>query len=340
VLVAFVIYAGILFVWGEERVLNSSLKNGISVGDPVMNRFGFEDGDKIVKINGDSIKYFDEVSKKLFLSGKEVNVDLIRNGQNISTTVPDSVLGILSTRKLNKRGLINIAFESVVDSIVPKSNAIKFLQKGDRITRFNSDTIISHNQLMSKLQKNKSKFVCLTVYRPSENKNLVQVVKLMESGGIGFSVASTENLVKQGYFETEVTKYSFLESFPAGVSKTIQKLGEYIDQFKLIFSPSTGAWKGMGGFASMTQAFGSSWDWQYFWGITAFFSVALAFMNFLPIPMLDGGYILFTLFEIITGKKVPDKFLEKANTIGFFIIIGLMLFTNGNDVFRKFKGWF
>jgi regulator of sigma E protease len=108
----------------------------------------------------------------------------------------------------------------------------------------------------------------------------------------------------------------------------------------LLFKPSTGAYKGMGGFASMTQVFGPYWDWESFWNITAFFSIALAFMNFLPIPMLDGGYILFTLFEMITGKKVPDSFLEKANMIGFIIIIGLMVFTNGNDIFRKLMGWF
>jgi regulator of sigma E protease len=341
VLVAFIIYAGILFVWGEKRIVNSSLKNGIAVGDSVMYKFGFKDGDKIVKINGDSIKYFDEVSKKLFLSGKDVNVDTIRDAKNITTKIPDSILGFLSTRKLDKKGLINIAFESVVDSIKAESSVAKFLQKGDKVVRVNMDTIINHNHLVNKLQKLKSRFISLTVYRESDKKHHTTLAKLDENYAIGFFVKSDmDTLQKQGYLEVYKKEYGFFESFPAGVSKTFQKLGEYVDQFKLIFSPSTGAWKGMGGFASMTQAFGSSWDWQYFWGITAFFSVALAFMNFLPIPMLDGGYILFTLIEMITGKKVPDKFLEKANTIGFFIIIGLMLFTNGNDVFRKFKGWF
>jgi regulator of sigma E protease len=340
VLVAFIIYAGILFVWGEEKIVNSSLKNGIAVGDTVMNRFGFKDGDKILKINGDTVKYFDEVAQKLLLTGKSVTVDIDRGGTKTTAFVPDSILGILSTRKLNKKGLINIAFESVVDSISPNSNAVNFLQKGDRIIRLNADTIINQNQLMNKLQKIDSKFICLSIHRPSENKDYVKVVKLLDNGTIGFNIASGDSLAARGYFQIDSKKYTFMQSFPAGVSKTFEKLGGYISQFKLIFSPSTGAWKGMGGFASMTQAFGSSWDWEYFWGITAFFSVALAFMNFLPIPMLDGGYILFTLIEMITGKKVPDKFLEKANTIGFFIIIGLMLFTNGNDVFRKLKGWF
>ncbi|MBP6432791.1 MAG: RIP metalloprotease RseP [Ferruginibacter sp.] len=341
VLVAFVIYAGILFVWGEKRIINSSLKNGIAVGDSVMYKFGFKDGDKIAKINGDSIKYFDEVSKKLFLSGKDVSVDIIRDGKNITTKIPDSILGFLSTRKLNKKGLINIAIESVVDSIKPESSVAKFLQKGDKVVRVNTDTIINHNHLVNKLQKLKSRFISLTVFRESDKKHHTTLAKLDENYSIGFFVQSNmDTLQSQGYLSIYKREYGFFESLPAGVSKTFQKLGEYIDQFKLIFSPSTGAWKGMGGFASMTQAFTGHWDWEYFWGITAFFSVALAFMNFLPIPMLDGGYILFTLFEMITGKKVPDKFLEKANTIGFFIIIGLMLFTNGNDVFRKFKGWF
>jgi regulator of sigma E protease len=340
VLVAFIIYAGILFVWGEKRIVNASLKNGIAVGDTVMYRFGFKDGDKILKINGDSIKYFDEVTPNIFFTGKNVTVEVDRGGTKATAFVPDSILGILSTRKLNKKGLINISYESVVDSVLPESNAINFLQKGDRIIRLNADTIISQNQLMNKLQKNQSKFVCLSINRPSENKEYVKVVKLMNNGSIGFQIASGDSLAAHGYFKIDPKDYTLLESLPAGVSKTIEKLGDYVSQFKLIFSTSTGAWRGMGGFASMSQAFPGHWDWEYFWGITAFFSVALAFMNFLPIPMLDGGYILFTLIEMITGKKVPDKFLEKANTIGFFIIIGLMLFTNGNDVFRKLKGWF
>jgi regulator of sigma E protease len=341
VLVAFIIYAGILFVWGEKRVVNSSLKNGIAIGDSVMYQFGLKDGDKIVSINGDSIKYFDEVGKKLLLSGKETKVDIIRNGEPVVATIPDSILGVLSTRKLNKRGLVSIALESVVDSVLATSANAKFLKKGDRIVRVNRDTIISHNQLVNKLQKLKSRFISLTVFRESENRNYTSIAKLDENFAIGFfPIADYDKLEEIGYLKRDKKEYGFFESFPAGVKMAINQLIGYIDQFKLIFSPSTGAWKGMGGFASMTQAFGSTWDWQYFWGLTAFFSVALAFMNFLPIPMLDGGYILFTLIEMITGKKVPDKFLEKANTIGFFIIIGLMLFTNGNDLFRKLMGWF
>jgi len=165
-------------------------------------------------------------------------------------------------------------------------------------------------------------------------------VKMDETHRFGLPPLSVDKLEALGVFSTVTTKYGFFESFPAGVKKSISKLGDYIDQFALLFKPKTGAYKGMGGFASMTQIFGTHWDWESFWNITAFFSIILAFMNFLPIPMLDGGYILFTLFEIVTGKKVPDKFLEKANMIGFFIIIALMLFTNGNDVFRSFKGWF
>ena len=156
----------------------------------------------------------------------------------------------------------------------------------------------------------------------NSEKNIIQSLtwryackKFDQNKKLGLAYLGADSLNNIGWLQINKKSYGFFESFGAGVKKTFSKLGDYISQFKLIFSPSTGAYKGMGGFASMTQAFGGSWDWEYFWGITAFFSVALAFMNFLPIPMLDGGYILFTLIEMITGKKLPDRIMEKINMI-------------------------
>ena len=340
VLLAFLIYAMVLFVWGEKKILNDSVKNGIAVGDSLMYEIGFRDGDKIVSVNGQSIKYFEDVPKKVLINSEKVIVN--RNGQNVTVEVPNDLLGKLSTKKIDRRGLIGILMPAITDSFPnpSKSNAFTAgVKAGDKIIKLDSTPINSWQDISRYTDKlNDSAAVLLTVERNNTQHQFT--VKLGKNRQLGLVPLSYEKQKEMGLLEIETRKYGFFESFPAGISKAIGKLTDYMEQFALLFKPSTGAYKGMGGFASMTQIFPTYWDWENFWNITAMFSIILAFMNFLPIPMLDGGYILFTLFEMVTGKKVPDKFLEKANMIGFFIIIGLMLFTNGNDVFRKFKGWF
>ncbi len=342
VLLAFIIYSFVLWIWGENKVINSSVKNGIAVGDSVMYKAGFKDGDKIISVNGETIKYFEEIPKKVLINGKDVVVD--RNGEKISLTIPKDLLGQLSSKKIDKRGLINLRMPNIVDSMkkedATKSNAIKAgILPNDKIVKLDSQKIEYWNDISRYVDKLKdSATVAITVLRG--DSQIAYNVMLDKDKRFGIKPLELEKIRKMGWLDTTQIKYGFFESFPAGIKKSYQTLKDYIEQFSLIFKPSTGAYKGMGGFASMTQAFGSTWDWESFWKMTALFSIALAFMNFLPIPMLDGGYVLFTLFEIITGKKVPDKFLEKANMVGFFIIIGLMLFTNGNDIFRKIMGRF
>jgi regulator of sigma E protease len=344
VITAFLIYGMILFVWGETKIVNSSVKNGIAVGDSLMYSIGFRDGDKIKSVDGETIQYFDDVLKKVIIKGEEAKVTVERNGAEQLVTVPKDILGQLSTKKIDRKGLINFRMPAIVDSmdekVVVKSNAFKAgILPNDKIIKLDSTVVNYWDNISSYTEKQKAGAeIAVTVLRGSEEKTLV--VKLDENQKLGIAPLRGNRVEAIGWFASETKKYGFFESFPAGVKKTFEKLSDYIGQFALIFKPSTGAYKGMGGFASMTQVFGTSWDWQSFWSITAFFSIVLAFMNFLPIPMLDGGYILFTLFEIIFRRKVPDRFLEKANLVGFIIIIGLMVFTNGNDIFRKFMGWF
>lgn len=340
VVLAFLIYAMVLWVWGEKKILNSSVTNGIAVGDSLMYKIGFRDGDKIVSVNGDTVKYFEDVPMKVLINSEKVIVE--RNGQNETVTIPNDLLGQLSTKKLDRRGLISIRIPTIVDSVknAEKSNAFKAgIKPGDKVIMLDSTPVNYWNELSRYVDKQKDNAEVLVTVDRNGTKQQYKV-KLDEKHQLGLAYLSGDKLEKMNWFKIETRKYGFFESFPAGISKTISKLMNYIEQFALLFKPSTGAYKGMGGFASMTQVFPPYWDWEIFWNTTAMFSIILAFMNFLPIPMLDGGYILFTLFEMITGKKVPDKFLEKANMIGFFIIIGLMVFTNGNDLFRKIMGWF
>jgi regulator of sigma E protease len=340
VIVAFLIYGMVLWVWGEKKILNSSVNNGISIGDSLIYSIGFRDGDKIVSVDGNAIKYFDDVPKKVLINSKKVLVN--RGGQNVTIDVPQDLLGQLSTKKLNKRGLLSIRVPAILDSISKpeKSNAFNAgIKAGDKVIMLDSTPVNYWHELIKYVDAQKDNAeILVTVDRNGTQQQIK--VKLDENKKLGLAPISGKKLEDLGWFKIETKSFGFFESFPAGVAKAGAILNDYIEQFALLFKPSTGAYKGMGGFASMTQIFPGSWDWEIFWNNTAFFSIVLAFMNLLPIPMLDGGYVLFTLFEMITGKKVPDKFMEKANMIGFFIIIGLMLFTNGNDVFRKFKGWF
>ena len=148
------------------------------------------------------------------------------------------------------------------------------------------------------------------------------------------SGSTPETLEALGYYKYETKNYGFFESFPVGIKKTGEKISSYITQFKAIFTPSTGAYKGVGGFKAIYDIFPDFWNWQVFWSITAFLSIMLGVLNLLPIPALDGGHVMFLLYEMISGRKPGDKFMEYAQMVGFFILIALVLFANGNDIFK------
>ena len=336
VLLAFIIYAGILMHWGEEKIPNSSLKNGVWVSDSLMYDIGLRSGDKIVSVNGDSIKYFDDVAKKILFSGGG-NIEVLRNDKPTNVTIPVGLIGQLVEKKRSKIPLLLQRFPTVMGSFekADTSPAKKAgLKEWDRIVKVDSVPVQFLDEIAAYFSQHKSKEVALTVER---NGSFVMLpVAVNVDGKIGTTLPSREQMDSLGYFKTEHTSYSFFKAFPAGVKLAYTKLGEYIQQFKLIFQPSTGAYKGVGGFKSMGSVFsGNTWDWEQFWNITAFFSIVLAFMNLLPIPALDGGHVLFTLIEMVTGRKPSEKFLEYAQIAGMIILLSLMLYANGND----WLGW-
>ena len=170
--------------------------------------------------------------------------------------------------------------------------------------------------------------------------NELKSLNISKDGKLGlvYAAGSTpETLEALGYYQFNTKDYGFFESFPVGLNKAYEKVDSYITQFKAIFTPSTGAYKGVGGFKAIYDIFPNFWNWQVFWSITAFLSIMLGVLNLLPIPALDGGRVMFLLFEMVSGRKPSDKFLEYAQTVGFFILITLVLFANGNDIFRLFK---
>ncbi|MBK7735129.1 MAG: site-2 protease family protein [Chitinophagaceae bacterium] len=242
-------------------------------------------------------------------------------------------------RKKSDGPLISPRVPSLVTEVNDTSMVYKAgLRKGDYITAIDSIPAQYMDELRNIAATHKSTQVVLQVNRAGSNVSIP--AKISNEGKIGFAgIAFVEQMDSLGILKYSVRKYGFFESLPAGVRRAGEELVFYIDQFKKILSPSTGAYKGVGGFKAMGSVFsGDTWDWEHFWTITAFFSIVLAFMNLLPIPALDGGHVLFTLIEMVTGRKPSDKFLEYAQIGGMIILLLLMLYANGNDWFGWGKG--
>jgi regulator of sigma E protease len=252
--------------------------------------------------------------------------------------MPQDLIGTLVEKRRKSEGpLISPRIPVLVSKVPDTGAAYKAgLRPGDAILKFDSIDTRFYDDFERVIGKHKEgDQVTLTVKR---NDSLMTIqTRLIEEGKIGFfPPRSPEELDSLGIYSYTVKKYGFFAAIPAGVKRAGAELQFYIEQFKKILSPSTGAYKGVGGFKAMGSVFsGHGWDWEHFWTITAFFSIVLAFMNLLPIPALDGGHVLFTLVEMITGRKPSDKFLEYAQIVGMVILLSLMVYANGNDWF----GW-
>lgn len=334
ILLAFIIYAMVLFVWGEQKLPMSEVRNGIMVQDSFGYDLGYQDGDKIISADGKAIHYYDDLMMSVLVA-KEVQIE--RNGQVQTLKMPEDLLGQLSDKK-NLVPIFGLPIPSIVDSVLPDGLAAQHgLQTSDTIQSANGTPIAAFKTLREIIRNQAGDTVNLVVKRGAETINLN--IPVSDSGSIGFINAQPRNVedLKHFGYTLETYKYDFFESIPAGIKMTGKRLGNYIDQFKKIINPSTGAYKGIGGFASMSKLYGPTWDWQAFWTMTAFISIMLAFMNLLPIPGLDGGHVMFTLYEMITGKKPNDKFLEIATTAGLLFLLFLMLYANGMDIFRALR---
>jgi regulator of sigma E protease len=336
ILVAFVIYAGILMVWGDKNIDPKSLKYGIVFNDPVFDSLGFKNGDRIIAVDGKEATDFEEVLKKMIVVDNHITV--IRDGKEQQLPMPEDLIGqLVEHKKKSERPMLEIRIPSTVTSVTDSSPAKKAgLMIGDEITALNGVPTPYFDQVSKYIATKKpNDSILISLKRNGADLNIPTV--LSKDGIIGFGVPnSEEKLDSLGIIDYTVTKYGFFAAFPAGVKKAGSELNSYMQQFKKIFSPKTGGFKAISGFRGMAKVFNKYfWDWERFWTMTAFFSVALAFMNLLPIPGLDGGHVLFTLGEIITGRKPSDKFLEYAQVVGMILLLALMLYANGNDWF----GW-
>ena len=333
ILTAFVIYSVILVVWGDKKVPSSSMKYGVHVGDSTLWKIGFRNGDRIIGVDGKEVYDLSRFKKKLITAEK---VQVERNGQPLELSLPPNFVELLVENKNQPRkGFIEPRIPAWVNEVADTSPAYRAgLRKNDQIVGLDSVRLQFFDELADQLQSKKSSSVLLTVNRGGVDTSFT--VQVNEQGQIGFyTYSKLSQLDSLGWIKLEVTKQSWLSALPAGIKMTLTELNDYVIQMKTILTPGTGGYKAVGGFKSMGSIFAPVWDWESFWKLTAMLSVILAFMNILPIPALDGGHVLFTLYEMITGRKPSDKFLEYAQMAGMVILLGLMIYANAND----WLGW-
>lgn len=329
VVLAFVIYSMILFTWGKEVLPNSSVLFGINA-DQVTEKYGFKDGDILKSVDGEEVYLFSDFKTKILLDEPKT-VTVTRNEVDTVIQIPEQlVLDVIS----EKSGMWEPLVEFTVREFTEKSpNKNGALQIGDKITAVGTVSTPYFQSFAQEIKNHKCDLVDLTVVR--EGKLINVMVNVDHNGHIGAYNVEMEKLLK-----LENREYSFLESIPAGFSEMTGTLSNYVKQLKLIFTPEGAS--GLGGFGSLGGLFPSSFAddnyWQSFWQITALLSVILAFMNILPIPALDGGHVMFLLYEIIARRKPGEKFMEYAQIGGMVLLLGLMLFANGNDVVKMFTG--
>jgi regulator of sigma E protease len=321
------IYVMMFTVWGEDYVSVDGVKEGFYV-DAVFEDLGFQDGDKILKVNGEEPFNVLDINRHLFL--REVkNIEIEHaDGNTALIDLPEDI-GLKMWQSGNMDPF-SPRIHAVIDSVIPETPAgIAGLQQGDVITGMNGKEILFWDE-----------FTEMVIDNPKNEE--IEVMVERDGNRETFMITPDEDQ-KLGvfpYVEDFITvshkDYSFSESIGLGFSKAYWTLNDYMSQFKYVFTKKGAS--SLGGFITIGNIFPSKWDWRAFWSITALLSIMLAFMNLLPIPALDGGHVVFTLFEMISGRKPSDKFLEYAQITGFIILISLLLFANGNDIYKWITG--
>ena len=333
-ILAFIIYIGMTFFYGELFISNSDIKEGVWITNPVIEKSGIKTGDKIIAVDGVKIDRFNEINEKVLL-GKEVIVE--RNGTEQKVNLPVDFINQLMNGK--KISVVELRLPYIVSGIEENSANKNAVQLKDVVTSFNGVSVQYADQIISAVKELKGKTVPAIVKRDGKEVALSIVVNDSSKMGIQYAARLPyDNIEKLGLYPIRKQNYGFLESFPVGIERGKDQLVGYWKQLQMIFTPSTGAYKGVGGFKAIFDIFPASWSWEAFWSITALLSIMLGVMNLLPIPALDGGHVMFLLYEIISRRKPSDKFMENAQMVGFVLLISLLLFANGNDIYKAIVG--
>lgn len=325
-LLALVIYSTTLYVWGDQYLPTKNVKYGIMC-DSVALDIGLRNGDKILTVDHVEVENFNKIFHDVVVnSARSIQVE--REGQVVDIPIREEHLAPL----LKSEVFITTRIPFIVDDFSKDSPArTAGLLVNDRIIALNDMEIEFFDEFRSKMSDLKGEEVTVGVLRDGESLNFS--FKATDDGKIG--VWPVGDLSR--FFELQKVEYSFFQAIPAGISKGFGNAISYLKQLKLIFTPKTKAYESLGGFIKIGSFFPTIWDWQVFWEMTALLSIILAIMNLLPIPALDGGHVMFLLYEIVSGRKPGDKFMEYAQITGMLLLLALLLYANGNDVVQLFR---
>lgn len=329
-ILGFIIYSAVLYTWGERYLPVKNLTDGIWCVDSIATRAGFRTGDHILSIEGEDINRFDDIYQQVIFGGQ---VKVLRNNQVDSFNIPGDFIGNLVAESNVMLFYPRVPFiiRSVPDTSI---NSGKGLMPKDQVVSVNGVPVKYYDQYLGLVDTLRPGTIAVEVLRDGKKIPLSLLLDDNKKLEVLTLIPSYDELDKLGLYKLETRSFSLAQAIPAGFKLAGDRLGFYIKQFKLIFDFKTGAYKGLGGFGTIGGLFPKAWEWQAFWEITAFLSLILAFMNILPIPGLDGGHVMFLLYEMVTRRKPSDKFLEYAQIAGMVLLIALLLYANTNDVLR------
>ncbi len=324
---ALIIYVGVLSVWGETYLAASNVKYGI-LTDSTGYAMGLRNGDKIISVDEEPVDNFYAIVPDILLNERKV-ITVNRDGAIVDIPIEREYIPIL----LKNPDIIDarIPFGPFVISEVAVESpaAAAGLAVGDEIIALDGNPFMWYDEFQAYLASHRANPVTVSVRRGEEMQDIT--VTTTEAGILGVFREAGNVL------ELSTKHYSFIEAIPAGIEKGWNTTSDYLKQFKLIFAKDTKAYESLGGFITIGSIFPDKWNWQSFWSLTAFLSLILAVMNILPIPALDGGHVMFLIFEVVTGRKPSDKFLEYAQIAGMIILFALLIFANGNDILKLIR---
>jgi regulator of sigma E protease len=324
-ILALFIYSMILYAWGDQYIMPQDMTYGMQFSEVGVNA-GFRNGDILFSADGKTLNRFPNMTRQI-MNAREVTV--LRNSQKVSIYPPEHLMNqMMAAKTYFSRPFIPFVIDSVIKG---KGMDVAGIKRGDTIVAVNGISTPYYNQYtdyISALQKKKGpQNIKLTVARKGIKDTLSVKLDANYMGGV-------TNFGLNHYYKIHDDRYNFFASFPAGINLGVRTLKGYVSDMKYVFSKE-GA-QSLGGFGTIGSIFPPTWDWQAFWSMTAFLSIILAFMNILPIPALDGGHVLFLIYEIVTRRKPSDKFMEYAQVVGMILLFGLLIWANFNDILRLF----
>lgn len=321
IVLAIGIYIGITYAWGDSYIKTKDVTTGFTFS-PVAQEIGFRNGDKVISVGGDYVDNYAQIPALILLDdAREVQVE--RDGQPVTVTIDPKYIKSM----LKDKEFIGLRYPFVIGQMIPDGAAAKAgLQAGDSLVAVGGVPMRWYDQFATSFAQHKGDTVSVAFVRGGEE--MTAVVALNAEGQMGAYVPMVN------IYPVSTREYSFWQAIPVGAGRAFTSIGSYLKQLKLIASPETEAYKSVGGIIAMGNIFPGHWDWLSFWQITALISIMLAVLNILPIPMLDGGHMVFILYEMVTGRAPSDKFMERAQVVGMVIVFGIIILANGNDILK------